>query len=407
MSWHLSGSEIERFHNRSGSGAELSGAAQHLGECQACREIYRELVSRTGKLSLALGAGGGFTEEHPEYETKAGYAAGEMDEQSRAWVDAHMEVCAACKSDMEAFIAERARRSSELEVRYIPGGRKNAPAPEWGWRRAAAFIAAACGAAALLILLGLEWRGRDAGLQARLSPEVPASGETGSEETETVEIATSEEASIAGSAKSAAAGRDSLTDSERALIAAARRGRMEMPESISGLAARRGVLRGNARSAAASGLLSPRQEAVAEERPVFRWRRAAGATGYRVYVMDAEARIITSSPRLPADTVEWRAESALEGGREYLWALGIEREGVESVAPAPGRGEARFLVLGARERKAVDEWSRRIASPFARGVLYARAGVISEAEREWRRAATDKEQAGEARRLLDLLRSWR
>jgi hypothetical protein len=409
MSWHLSRSEIGRFHNRSGSGAELRGAAEHLGECSACREIYRELVSRrTGKLSIALGAGGGFTEEHPEYETKAGYAAGELDEQSRAWVDAHMEVCAACRADMEAFIAERASRSSEIEVRYMPppGGRKNAPAPEWGWRRAAALVAAACGAAVLLILLGLEWRGADAELQAMSSPEVRASEERGSEETETGEIATPEELPTAAPVMSATAGRDSLTDSERALIAAARWGRMEAPESISGLASRRGVLRGDARSAA-GGLLSPRQETVAEERPVFRWRRAAGATGYRVYVMDAEARIMFTSPRLPADTVEWRAESALEGGREYVWAIGIEREGVELVALAPGRGDVRFLILGAQERKAVEEWSRRIASPFARGVLYARAGMISEAEREWRRAAVGKEQAAEAQRMLNIVRSWR
>lgn len=413
MNGHLSKAEIEKFHNRAGNTAEMSAAAGHLGECSACREVYRELVAgRRGGVSFTLGAGAGFSEEHLDYEAKVYYADQGMEGEELNWMKAHLEVCAGCREDLAAFLADRTRRDAELEVRYLPPVERRLPGrplvrrlTEPGKWRAAAMIAAACGAATLLamLMLGL-WRNDDPSAPEMSQSAASGPGTTGAAGSPSP---TATEAGLLAFNKAAGAGQDGLTEAERSLIEAARRGQLRQPEALKGFEGGRGAMRGNGRNAAANGLLAPRLEVVADERPLFRWRAAAGATGYRVYVMDTEGRTIAVSPQLGAEAVEWRAEAALEGGREYLWALGTERGGAEIVAPAPGRGEARFRLRGAEERAKVEEWSRRVSSPFARGVLYARSGMISEAEREWRRAAADKTHTREARRLLNLVRSWR
>jgi hypothetical protein len=202
---------------------------------------------------------------------------------------------------------------------------------------------------------------------------------------------------------------DVLTPAELALVDAARGGKIERPAVLATLDARLGSLRGG-ESNPASRLSEPVREVTETNRPFFRWETMLGATGYRVYIMDLAGQTVAASPHLSSEATSWQPEAPLRDGHEYMWVLGAQVHGEEIVTPRPGERETRFRIPDEGERRALDEWRGRVSAHFARGVLYARAGVITAAKRELRQASSVKgrdSRAAEARRLLRLLETWR
>jgi tetratricopeptide (TPR) repeat protein len=104
----------------------------------------------------------------------------------------------------------------------------------------------------------------------------------------------------------------------------------------------------------------------------------------------------------PTDANEWALPVPLGRGRNYYWQVTATLAGGEEVisprTPAP---RAKFRVLDA---EAADELRRlEEAAPeshLARGVLYARAGLIEEAEAEFRKLVALNPRSPVARRLL-------
>lgn len=166
------------------------------------------------------------------------------------------------------------------------------------------------------------------------------------------------------------------------------------------------TLMGAGVAAESFGVSGPAGVVVRDDRPVLRWRPLEGADGYTVRVFDEDFREVAASPSI--STVEWRPERPLARGRVYTWQVKAARGGAELLAPAANEPSARFKVLA---RAQADELGRAEKSsprsPLALGVLYARAGLLEEAERELRRLAGANPRSAHARAMLREVRALR
>src|SRR6185436_3074596 len=127
-------------------------------------------------------------------------------------------------------------------------------------------------------------------------------------------------------------------------------------------------------------IIGPFATLVKTDHPTFRWTELSGATSYTVSVFDADLHPIEMSP--PLTDTQWRISDRLEAGIKYTWIVTATRDGKEVVAPAlPARAE--FKVILESEFINLNRTVSRTASHAARAVLYAKAGLLEEAEKEF------------------------
>jgi hypothetical protein len=146
-------------------------------------------------------------------------------------------------------------------------------------------------------------------------------------------------------------------------------------------------------------LVSPVATVVEAAAPILRWQPLAGASSYRVTVLDRDLVVVAESPDLK-DT-EWRLPQALERGRTYVWQVAARKAGARMLAPTPPEADARFRVLDAARAEALAAARGRGESQLVLGVLYAEAGLRSEAERELRALNEANPGSPVAQALLD------
>jgi hypothetical protein len=173
---------------------------------------------------------------------------------------------------------------------------------------------------------------------------------------------------------------DHLAEPYRAVLQRALAGqRIETTAAMTDLSGPGGVLLGTSSAPGRGKLLGPLGTVVEDPRPVFRWQPVAGAT-YRVSVYDSGYNLIAASGSMTA--AEWLIPKPLARGKRYSWQLTI-RQNVEFTLPAPPAPEARFQILSDADEselvRARADWGD---SHLVLGVLYARAGLLDEAERE-------------------------
>lgn len=201
-------------------------------------------------------------------------------------------------------------------------------------------------------------------------------------------------------------GLERLPESDRrAVKSALASGRVSTPPALSGLTAGGGPLLGGGSGEGDGGgamfaPLTPVGTVVHAARPSFKWRALEGATSYVVKVFDTSFNKVATSGAISG--VEWTPpEGALTRGRVYLWQVTALREGEEVTAPAPGEPEARFKVLEDGKARELDAAQRAAGdSRLALGVLYARAGLLDEAERELRALLEENPASATAQKLL-------
>ncbi|HVF43192.1 MAG TPA: hypothetical protein VM936_09285 [Pyrinomonadaceae bacterium] len=141
------------------------------------------------------------------------------------------------------------------------------------------------------------------------------------------------------------------------------------------------TLLGGARAEDTFALETPAGVVTRSDRPAFRWRPLRDAEAYTVKVYDADFNLVASSPQLSA--AEWTPAAPLARGRVYAWQVTAKRNGEEIVAPAPPAPEARFSIVSRAQDESLTRAERDArASHLALAVLYARAGLLRDAERE-------------------------
>jgi hypothetical protein len=119
------------------------------------------------------------------------------------------------------------------------------------------------------------------------------------------------------------------------------------------------------------------------DRPTFRWSPLEGATGYVVEVYDAKLRQIITSPQL-ADT-SWTAPQSLKRGGIYSWQVTAIKGGEEFSSPRPPAQQAKFRILDEPLANELVQARRGYASShLTLALLYTKAGLLDEAEQEFR-----------------------
>jgi hypothetical protein len=188
---------------------------------------------------------------------------------------------------------------------------------------------------------------------------------------------------------------------ERALIAK----NLVMPVGIEMLDRTPSIaIRGNQASVQSFAIVHPFATAISNDRPRFSWTALNGATSYRVSVFDANLHLIETSK--PLDETQWMMPDHLQPGIVYTWTVTALKNGQEIVAPAPP-ARAEFKILGKPDLHKLNRLVGKTTSHAARGVLYAEAGLLDDAEQEFRTHLRLQPADGRAKQLLLIVRSWR
>jgi len=153
-------------------------------------------------------------------------------------------------------------------------------------------------------------------------------------------------------------------------------------------------------------VIDPVGKVLMTDQPTFRWALMEGATGYVVEVYDEKFNLVAASSQLAANS--WRAPQQLGRGEVYSWQVKAIKDGQEFKSPRPPAPQARFRVLDQGKANELAKARRAFpSSHLALGLLYAQAGLLTEAEQELhllQRANPDSEIA---RSLLSQVQALR
>jgi Putative zinc-finger len=360
---HVTDDDIDRLGRRELTPSELVQVTDHMAACVDCQQ---RLARRRGveAAQIALDDALGESADHvPESDVHA-FVDGRLDASSRRDIAGHLEHCAACAEevrDLQHFAA--ADRSS---TRFRP--------VQWygGLAVAAALIL-------VVVIFGL--------LRTKTTPQVAS-----------IEEVPGVSVDAQGNIKRV----DGLTDAEMAKVrdALASR-RLSFPGTVQDLIGTRGTLLGDAH-AAGFALAAPVSTGVLTERPSLQWTPLSDASTYIVTIQDEATGETLNSPTLHDHT--WSPDAPLTRGHTYLWQVAASFNGIETVAPKPPDPPAKFFVVGAEDASRL---AKIPASHLVRGILYANAGLVDDAERELAAVAAQNPNSDVVSRLLTQLREFR
>ncbi len=156
---------------------------------------------------------------------------------------------------------------------------------------------------------------------------------------------------------------------------------------------------GEAGDGVAFPLVNPVGVVVRGDRPTLRWQPLSGATSYTVTLLDSDSGATMTSP--PLNATEWAVPRRLMRGGTYTWQVTAMKDGRDIISPAAPAPEARFKVLGQSKVAELERMERaKVNSHLTRGVLYAEAGLLSDAEREFASLVKANPRSPIARKLL-------
>ena len=363
-STHLTDLEIEHFHARRLPAADLVVCADHIAACADCRRRLQASGAVSAAEAALARALEGDVDHLSELEVQA-CVDRTLDSVRLQEIERHLEVCPSCAAeirDLQAFVA--ASRPVH-RVRW----------PLYAGLAAAAGLVLAVAIASLV-------RPQDSGRQ--LVTLADRSGPLHVDE------------------RGAVSGLEGLNETqkqivEQTLIA----GRLPVPSMVSELAGTPGILLGDS-DVVAFRLLAPVGTAVLDDRPALRWAPLAGSVTYVVTLQDETSGETSSSPTLQA--AEWRPISPLVRGHRYAWQVAATTGRTEILTPRPPAPPAKFAVLDAATASSLE---RLPPSHLARGILYAHAGALDDAELELEALSQRNPGWSPGNALLKQLRSAR
>jgi anti-sigma factor RsiW len=361
MNDHLTDDDLLPFLRGDLPRARVTAVVRHLGACERCASAA-EANGRVARSSAAL-ARQMEEDEHPPVESLlTGFVDGTLGDAGREQVAVHLESCGRCREDVAdlhaaALVLRSPRRSA--------------------WPRATAAAAVVLIATALLVT------------RMRLPQGKAPSGRALTTSTATSVRPAPQQPPVMPSPVVA-------PEWSAALAAALRGGSVVMPAALAELQVQADPQRAPGTSRPAR--MEPSSAIVETDRPLLRWTPAAKAS-YEVTIFDG-SRVVADSGSLRQP--QWRPERALLRGRLYHWQVRVRGRGVDTILPAPPAPPALFRVLDrATHEELVNARAATGGDPLLLGVLYARAGLRTEAEQELSRVDTP-----DGRRLLNGVKAW-
>lgn len=298
-------------------------------------------------------------EEHPDLETELfPYAEGTLPADHAAAIEEHLSHCRRCREDVEDARGLAAPRSSSAP-RVLAA---------WLWKPLA--VAAAAGVAIFFLMRNPVPAPDPApGLTVSIVPPAPVPPQP---------------------ARYARAEWETLVRDARAGAP------LVLPATLTALHGRNYELRG---SSSTGPKLEPAGVVVETARPAFQWTAPNNARS--VVTIFAGEDEVARSGELSAHT--WTPKSDLPRGVLYTWQVELNAGDDIVIVPSPPAPPARFLVLDAATLAALDEARRAHGDdPLLLGLLYARAGLVSDA-RETLVRVHASEDAPVAQRIMNQL----
>lgn len=460
MRKHLTDSELERYRERTLPPQALLAANAHLYDCEACHGRYGGDANLEAAFAFLQNIGEPAEEEtHLPFEQLAAYVDDALVGEERRAAATHLEQCAVCAAEVREL---RPLRNLIAPAPAIAAPEIATTAPfnrptlfeklRAAWRTPAYRIPALVAGAVLLVVLS-GWflirspRTDGAGPQAQVPPTPqehaqdkqvtenvspggnasvdksaspiekasddknaapPLSAPTPSGEAAPILLSVMDaDARVTVDAGGRVGGLDALAPAQRRLLGRMlTTARVETPRMSWDSRAGRDVLMGGASDGASFSLLSPVSRIVRDVRPTLRWTPLEGVESYVVTVRDSHGVTVAMSG--PLSSVEWSVPQPLRRGVAYSWKVLAVKNGEEIVSPPPTAADARFKVLEETRAEELNSAERlRPRSRLLLGALYARAGLLDEAEREFQQLVEENPRSRVARELLRDVKSRR
>jgi hypothetical protein len=371
MSDHLSRERMNKYSEKKLPPKELLQVDEHLSICENCRN----------KLTVDSDPIAGLFEleqpEHLTYDQLVSYLDKQKD---RDLVESHLEVCSRCKSeyaDLRAFSMELA-------------------APAYSKKTFYRVLAVAAVLTAMALVASLLYRDSPV-QQARQTPKrtpiVASINDAGTR------LTLDQDGKLSGL-------KDVPVSYQEMVRVALQTNALEISEAVHPLITKTGFVRGESQEGLPFPLVKPVGTVVLSDRPVFEWASYAGASKYKVTILDTNMNVAATSDWLTTTT--WAPDQPLQRDAMYIWQVAAFRKGQEILSPQPPAGEARFRILdAATHRKVEQEREQYSDSLLLLGLLYARYGLLDDAAHNFQKLARTNPGSDQVRQLQSKLESFR
>lgn len=460
MTEHVSTSRMERFCLSGLPEADLAEITEHLTQCQPCHELFADTLKTqrgASPIRFTLEPEFWLKDEHVDFDQLVAIADNKLDKTDREIIDIHLSTCSTCREDVRSFLAVRKEIEPELRVRYGPGTQSppRSPVRQWNWWQAIVRRPVYANAVLILIAVALAmavmifrnrtsvfeaWKSSTPQTSPKPSPRADGAETTASPTTTqpnnesasnspkpTMEpspkkttdnpaprignpevvvlndaggtISVSKDGSIVGLDD---VPRETKRDIATALVAE----KIETPAVLNNLTPEGTTLRGSGNKGAPFRLLSPGGTVTIENDPVFKWEQLAGASAYRVYVLDSRGHQVAKSEDLSSAMTYWKPSAPINRGNIYSWVVIAVVDSKEIVSPGAAAPAMKFQVLSASDLQKLSELTAT-RSHLALGVFYAKVGLLAEAEREFQELIRSNPDNNVVKKLLRSVRSMR
>jgi hypothetical protein len=438
LSEHLTQTQIEDYSRHALSAAEFLSASRHMRDCKACRlkvelafddEVFYGLKSEV--LGPSAETFSSFPEQaHLTFERTAAYVDEVLAGEELQVVKDHLTGCEQCAMAADDLRAFRNQVMPGLDREYQPP-----PAPavhKNRWRlyvadiisllpRSPAMVVGSALAALLMIAAGrLIWRAIEQNgknpeiVQTTPSPTTPVVTPVVSpnppQGPAAMVIARINDGAgqVALDGDGKLSGVDHLPPGYQQMIKDALSSRrLEKPPLLAGLVRPDGLfMRALDNQGARFSVINPVGIVMLSDRPTFRWSTLEGATSYFVEVYDDKLRQVIASPQL-TDT-SWTSPQSLKRGGIYSWQVTAIKGGEEFSSPRPPAPQANFRILDETLANELVQARRDYASShLTLALLYTKAGLLDEAEQEFRALQKANPRSAISLRLLTNIKAMR
>jgi len=403
---HLTKEEFSSYVQRGLQSVDLLAVDDHLGSCSQCMRLFEAHNSSHPKTSLVEGMLGSVEVEHLTFEQLADYVDKQSDEIDKSIIELHLKDCDVCRSD----VAEMAALRDEIAAADRAPIQTVHPVRWSGWKILIHEFVLLLLGIGLFLSLSAPSVELSAGPQEVQIPEIELPpGLEGDLNTSTAQDGTELAVSLRDgggtiglSTEGTLVGADGASPQlSQTVKNVLETGNLRVGEKVA--AGNTGVLMGGNRDGIPFGLTGPVGTVVSSQRPVFSWKPLAGAEGYSVKIFDEKFSEVMSGDEVSGTS--WTPTKPLLRGRTYLWQVAARKGGETVISPVRPAPEARFKIVDSADAESIDIAEKRFSrSNLIRGIAYAKAGMLAEAEREFAALARKNPDSALAQRLLQQVR---
>lgn len=417
---HLTQNQVDDYRRQQLRPAELLSVSDHLHECDVCRRRIEIAVERDSTFFALRSEIFGESIDLPELDgphltkSQIEYVDGNLVGEEHQMVVDHLSHCIQCSRAIDDLRVFREQVGSTLDREYGPASTA-AKSPGWWGQVVASLLApfrgypiVAYGTALMIILLAITgwllWRTKQAGppkeeLVVAPSPS-PSPPEAVRPTAQIVARLNDNNGELTLDQEGNLSGAGGLPESYQSLLKQAlTRQKLEASAQLKGLARSPSSLMSSDKERREFSVIEPFGKVLMTDRPSFRWSPMEGATSYVAEVYDSDFNLMASSPQLTNPS--WTATKPLPRGQVYSWQVKAIKSGEEFTSPRPPAPQARFRVLDqAKASELTKAMKSYPSSHLMLGMLYADAGLLTEAEQELRLLQKTNPDSEIARTLL-------